>query len=292
MKLADYVVTEAGFGADLGLEKFIDIKCRKIGIAPDCAVLVATVRALKRQGGVSGDALNAENVAAIEKGFANLARHVENIRKFRLQTVVCLNRFSADSPAETAAVERLCRSIGTDCVSADHWARGSIGAVALARAVVRLIDNDNPPAPVQPIYPDDLSLWKKTQTIAREMYRADDIIGDQKVRDGISRVRGSRLWIVTRLYRENPVQFHDRSGAPGCPTKPCCSDPGGPPCGRRGVRGGHLRQRYDNAGAAQSAGGEQYRRYGGRPDHGTILRTTSGAIEGGVRQCRQMYCPP
>ena len=217
MKLADYVVTEAGFGADLGLEKFIDIKCRKIGIAPDCAVLVATVRALKRQGGVSGDALNAENVAAIEKGFANLARHVENIRKFRLQTVVCLNRFSADSPAETAAVERLCRSIGTDCVSADHWARGSIGAVDLARAVVRLIDNDNPPAPVQPIYPDDLSLWKKTQTIAREMYRADDIIGDQKVRDRFREFEDRGFGSLPVCIAKTPYSFTTdpaRRGAP------------------------------------------------------------------------------
>ena len=178
--LADYVVTEAGFGTDLGLEKFIDIKCRATGIVPDCAVLVATVRALKMHGGIEADSLGAENVAAVEEGFANLVRHVDNIRRFGLPGVVCLNRFSADTPGEVAAVERLCESIGIECVTADHWAQGSAGAVDLAEAVVSLVEGS--PGELHPLYPDDISLWEKTRTIAREMYGADDIDADPEVR--------------------------------------------------------------------------------------------------------------
>jgi formate--tetrahydrofolate ligase len=181
LRLADYVVTEAGFGADLGAEKFMNIKCRKSGLQPDCAVVVATIRALKMHGGVPKEGLTEENVAAIEKGFANLSRHVENVRKFGVPVVVSVNRFSADTAAESAAVQKLCQSLEVECVTTDHWALGGPGAEALAQAVLKTIASS--PVRFTLLYPDDMPLWKKTQTIAREMYGADDIIGDQKVRD-------------------------------------------------------------------------------------------------------------
>ena len=181
LKLADYVVTEAGFGADLGAEKFLDIKCRKAGLKPDCAVVVATIRALKMHGGVKKDALSQENVGAVEKGFANLARHIENVRKFGVPVVVGVNRFSADTAAEADMLKSLCAKLEVECVTSDHWARGSQGAVDLASAVVKLMETT--PSHFQPLYSDDLTLWKKAQTIAREIYGADDIIADQKIRD-------------------------------------------------------------------------------------------------------------
>jgi formate--tetrahydrofolate ligase len=181
LKLADYVVTEAGFGADLGAEKFLDIKCRKAGLKPDCAVVVATIRALKMHSGVKKEALKQEDAAAVEKGFANLARHIENVRKFGVPVVVCVNRFSADSASESAMLQSLCAKLEVECVTSDHWARGGEGATDLAHAVVKTIETR--PSKFQPLYPDDMPLWKKAQTIAREMYAADDIIGDQKIRD-------------------------------------------------------------------------------------------------------------
>ena len=181
LKLADYVVTEAGFGADLGAEKFMDIKCRKAGLKPDCAVVVATIRALKMHGGVPKDGLKQENVAAVEKGFANLARHIENVRKYGVPVVVCVNRFSADTPAESEMLKALCEKLEVACITSDHWAKGSEGAVDLANAVIKTVETI--PSKFHPIYPDDMPLWKKAQTIAREMYGADDIIGDQKIRD-------------------------------------------------------------------------------------------------------------
>jgi len=181
LKLADYVVTEAGFGADLGAEKFMDIKCRKAGLKPDCAVIVATIRALKMHGGVAKSSLGTEDVAAVEKGFANLGHHLENIKKFGVPVVVCVNRFSKDTPAEMDALKGLCTRAGVDCVVSDHWASGGAGAADLAHAVVKTIETR--PSKFQVLYPDDLSLWKKAQTIARDIYGAEDIIADQKVRD-------------------------------------------------------------------------------------------------------------
>src|SRR5687767_9877454 len=168
LKLGDYVVTEAGFGADLGAEKFLDIKCRKAGLKPDCTVIVATIRALKMHGGVLKADLNKENVAAVEKGFANLSRHIENVRKYGLPVVVCINRFSADTPAEMGALRALCAKHEAECVVSDHWARGGEGAKDLGNAVLKAIDTQ--PTEFQVLYPDDLTLWKKAQTIVREIY--------------------------------------------------------------------------------------------------------------------------
>ena len=180
MKLADYVVTEAGFGADLGAEKFFDIKCRKTGLNPDCAVIVATIRALKMHGGVAKDDLKNENVAALEAGFANLKRHIENVRKFGVPAVVSVNRFITDTDAEMAKLLELSEAEGTRCVEANHWAEGGAGAEGVARAVVETIETT--PSNFNPLYPDDMPLLQKVRTIAREIYRADDIQADDAIR--------------------------------------------------------------------------------------------------------------
>ncbi len=180
LKLADYVVTEAGFGADLGAEKFFDIKCRKAGLAPAAAVLVATVRALKMHGGVAKDALKHEDPDAVHRGFANLDRHVRNLRKFGVPPVIAVNRFSADTEAEMAMLRTLCDGIGVRCVVADHWAQGGAGAEDLARAVVEQVETM--PARFRPLYPDDLPPWDKLCTIATEIYDAGEVTADAAVR--------------------------------------------------------------------------------------------------------------
>jgi formate--tetrahydrofolate ligase len=184
LKLADYVVTEAGFGADLGAEKFIDIKCRKTGLTPDCVVLVATIRALKMHGGVKKEDLKSENLKALESGMANLQRHVENIQKFGLVPVVSINRFSADTDAEIALVKESCKKLGVEAVMADHWAMGGEGAADAARAVVKAIDSGK--SKLKLLYPDDMPLLEKVRTIAKEIYRAKDISADKPVRDQLA----------------------------------------------------------------------------------------------------------
>ncbi len=181
LKLADYVVTEAGFGADLGAEKFIDIKCRKAGLSPDCVVIVATIRALKMHGGVKKDELKKEDLKALEIGMANLARHVENVKKFGLPAVVSINRFSADSEAEIKLVRDACQKLGVEALMADHWAMGGEGAADVARAVVKTIDGNK--GKVKLLYPDDQSLFDKICTIAKEIYRASEVTADKAVKD-------------------------------------------------------------------------------------------------------------
>jgi formate--tetrahydrofolate ligase len=187
LKLADYVVTEAGFGADLGAEKFFDIKCRKAGIAPDAVVVVATVRALKMHGGVARDGLREENVAALEKGFANLARHLANIRQFGVPAVVSVNRFSADTPREHAKLQELCAAAGVKAVIADHWAQGGEGAAELARTVVDLAESGQ--ADFRYLYPDEMPLLEKVRTIAQRIYGAHDIEADKPVQDEFARLQ-------------------------------------------------------------------------------------------------------
>jgi formate--tetrahydrofolate ligase len=181
MKISDYVVTEAGFGADLGAEKFFDIKCRKAGLAPDCVVLVATIRALKMHGGVTKDKLAAENLEALGKGMANLERHLSNIAKYGVPVVVAVNRFSADTEAERNLVITRCKALGAVAVESDHWASGGEGAEDLARQVVKTIDTQ--PSNFKPLYEDDMPLWDKVRTVAQEIYGADNIIADKKVRN-------------------------------------------------------------------------------------------------------------
>jgi formate--tetrahydrofolate ligase len=181
LKLADYVVTEAGFGADLGAEKFLDIKCRKAGLKPDCVVIVATIRALKMHGGVAKNDLKKEDLKALELGMANLERHIENVKKFGLPAVVSINRFSADTDAEIALVKERCKALGVEALMADHWAMGGEGATDVARAVVKVIDEGK--ADLKFIYPDDMPLFDKVRAIAREIYRADDATADKAVKD-------------------------------------------------------------------------------------------------------------
>ena len=173
LKLADVVVTEAGFGADLGAEKFFNIKCRQSGLRPDAVVLVATVRALKMQGGVAKADLGTPNVAALERGAANLARHIENLQKFGLTPVVAINHFIKDSAEELAALKAVCDRYGARCAVARHWAEGGAGAEELAREVEAQLAES--PAKVQLLYPDDMPLAQKIETVAREIYRADGI---------------------------------------------------------------------------------------------------------------------
>jgi formate--tetrahydrofolate ligase len=184
LKLADYVVTEAGFGADLGLEKFIDIKCRKVGIAPDCVVLVATIRALKMHGGVKKEELKTENLEALKAGFANLQRHIENVHKFGLPVLVSINRFSQDTDAEIDLVKTQCAKLGVEALMADHWAQGGEGATDVARAVVKLADQGRPK--LKFLYEDEMPLIDKIRAVATQVYRAKDIAVDKSVRDQLT----------------------------------------------------------------------------------------------------------
>ena len=179
LKLADYVVTEAGFGADLGAEKFFDIKCRKAGIAPSAVVIVATVRALKMHGGVAKDDLKAENAAAVAKGCDNLKRHIENVNKFGVPAVVAVNKFITDTDAEVAEVQKAAESMGTKAFLCTHWSDGGKGTEQLAHHVVKVIDEGK--ANFKPLYPDDMKLRDKVKTIAQEIYRAADISCDATV---------------------------------------------------------------------------------------------------------------
>ena len=180
LKLSDYVVTEAGFGADLGAEKFFNIKCRKAGLSPKAAVIVATVRALKMHGGVAKGDLGAENVEAVRAGCANLARHVRNVKSFGVPAVVAINQFINDTQAEMEAVTAAVEELGAKAIIASHWANGSAGTEELARHVVDLVEHGG--AQFAPIYDDDMLLWDKVRTIATHLYGADDIIADDKVR--------------------------------------------------------------------------------------------------------------
>lgn len=180
LKLCDYVVTEAGFGADLGAEKFFDIKCRKAGLRPDAAVIVATVRALKMHGGVAKDDLKGENVEAVQRGCANLRRHIDNVRKFGVAPVVAINRFITDTDAELQAVMQAAQDAGTQAFVCTHWADGGKGIEALARHVADVADSGK--ADFKPLYPDSLPLWDKVRLIATEIYGAADIAADASVR--------------------------------------------------------------------------------------------------------------
>jgi len=183
LKLVDYVVTEAGFGADLGAEKFFNILCRKSGLRPDVVVLVATVRALKFHGGVAVEQLGGEDVAAVERGVDNLRQHIDNVHRFRLPVVVAINRFAGDSAAEIDAIQRKCDYLGVGVIPCSNWADGGAGAEALAHAVVERVEQHS--GDFQLLYPDELPLWQKIRTIAQTIYGADDILADKRLRDKI-----------------------------------------------------------------------------------------------------------
>ncbi len=181
LKLADYVVTEAGFGADLGAEKFMNIKCRKGELAPSAVVLVATVRAMKMNGGVLKNDLGAENVDAVKSGCANLGRHIENLKSFGVPVVVAINHFVSDTDAEIDAVKAYVEGQGSEAILCKHWAHGSAGVTELATRVAEIADADM--ANFAPIYPDEMGLFEKIETVAKRIYRADEVLADKKIRD-------------------------------------------------------------------------------------------------------------
>ena len=215
LKLADYVVTEAGFGADLGGEKFLDIKCRKAGIEPSCAVLVATIRALKMHGGVKKEDLKKEDLKALEAGMSNLQRHVENTRKFGLEPAISINRFSADSAAEIDLVKTACAKLGVECHMADHWAMGGEGAADVARAVVNVCDSGK--SKLKMLYPDDMPLIEKIRTIAREIYRAKDISVDKSVRDQLTSFEAMGYGKAPICVAKTQYSFSTNPDAKGAP---------------------------------------------------------------------------
>ena len=184
LKLSDYVVTEAGFGADLGAEKFLNIKCRKAGLSPSVVVLVATVRAMKMNGGVARADLGTENVDAVKAGCANLGRHIENLKSFGVPVVVAVNHFLGDTDAEVAALQDYVSAQGSEAIISRHWELGSKGSAELATRVAEIADSDS--SNFAPIYPDDMPLFEKIETIAKHIYRADEVLADKKIRDQLA----------------------------------------------------------------------------------------------------------
>ncbi|MCH9806966.1 MAG: formate--tetrahydrofolate ligase [Alphaproteobacteria bacterium] len=216
LKMCDYVVTEAGFGADLGAEKFFDIKCRMAGLKPQAVVLVATIRALKMHGGVAKDELKNENVEAVKKGVENLKRHLENLRKFGVPPVVAINKFVNDTDAEVEAVKDAAESVGTKAFLANHWAEGGAGVVDLAQHVVELADSGQ--ASFKPIYPDDMPLWEKIETIATEIYRADSIAGSPAVRNQVKDLQDAGYGHLPICVAKTQYSFSTDPTARGAPT--------------------------------------------------------------------------
>jgi formate--tetrahydrofolate ligase len=217
LKLADYCVTEAGFGADLGAEKFIDIKCRKAGLRPDAVVIVATVRALKYHGGVDVKEVNKENLAALEKGIANLERHVNNVRNhYGLPCVVSINRFNFDTPAEIELLKKKMAHHEAPVLLATHWADGGKGAEAVARAVVNLIEKV--PTDFKFVYPDEMPLWDKIKTIATKIYGAADVTADSKVRAQIKKLQEDGYGRYPICVAKTQYSFSADAGLRGAPS--------------------------------------------------------------------------
>ena len=216
LKLADYVVTEAGFGADLGAEKFFDIKCRKAGIAPDAAVVVATIRALKMHGGVAAASLTEQNIDAVHCGLVNLGRHLDNLEKFGVPTVVAINAFTTDTPEEISAVQSYCSARGTTAVECTHWSQGSAGAELLARSVVDLIEQDR--ASFRFLYPDNMGLWEKIETIAQEVYGAKEATTSPAVRRQIEQFEDFGFGMYPVCMAKTQYSFSADPARRGAPT--------------------------------------------------------------------------
>ncbi|RVU20997.1 formate--tetrahydrofolate ligase [Methylobacterium oryzihabitans] len=217
LRLADYAVTEAGFGADLGAEKFLDIKCRQAGLAPSAVVIVATVRALKMHGGVAKSALGAENVEALERGFANLARHVENVRRFGLPVVVAVNHFHADTEAEHAALKALCRDrLDVEAITCRHWAEGGAGAEDLARAVVALAEGGG--RVPHYAYPEEAPLAEKIRTIAQTLYGAADVQIESKAAAKLAQFEAAGHGRLPVCMAKTQYSFSTDPGLMGAPS--------------------------------------------------------------------------
>ena len=207
LKLADYVITEAGFGADLGAEKFLDIKCRMAGLKPDAVVLVATVRALKYNGGVAKADLGAENVEALKKGIVNLEKHIENLQKYKVPVVVTLNRFITDSPAELAFVKEFCEARGAEFALSDVWEKGGDGGVELANKVLETLETKE--SFFEPIYKDELSLKEKIETIAKEIYGAGSVTYDPSAEKAIAKIEAMGFGNVPVCMAKNQYSLSD-----------------------------------------------------------------------------------
>ena len=215
LRLADYVVTEAGFGADLGAEKFFDIKCRQAGLAPDAAVIVATIRSLKMNGGVAKSDLGREDVEALRRGCANLGRHLENVRRFGVPTMIAINAFSQDTDAEIAELRAFARREQVDIALCRHWADGGAGAEDLAQKVVALVGAGD--SRFAPLYPDSLSLWDKMETVARQIYRAGRVTADKRVRTQLIRWQKAGFGHLPVCMAKTQYSFStdpERLGAP------------------------------------------------------------------------------
>ncbi|MEL6479931.1 MAG: formate--tetrahydrofolate ligase [Pseudomonadota bacterium] len=216
LKLADYVVTEAGFGADLGAEKFYDIKCRMAGLSPKAAVIVATVRAMKMNGGVAKADLGAENVDAVKAGCANLGRHIENMQKFGVPIVVGINHFVTDTDAEVEAIKAYCAEKGVEAVLNKHWAHGGAGIKETAEKVVELIEGGT--AAYKPLYPAEMGLFEKIETVAKEIYRADSVIADSKVKDQLKAWEDAGYGHFPVCMAKTQYSFTTDGGRRGAPT--------------------------------------------------------------------------
>ncbi len=216
LKLAEYVVTEAGFGADLGAEKFFDIKCRKAGISPSVAVIVATIRALKMHGGVAKDKLGTPNPAAVKEGLSNLGRHLENVAKFGVPTVVAINHFISDTDEEMQVIVDFCKERGVQAIPCRHWAQGSAGASDLAKAVVAIAEEGR--ALFRPLYEDKLPLWDKIKLVATEIYRAGDVTADASVMNRIKQFEADGYGNFPICMAKTQYSFSTDPDAKGAPT--------------------------------------------------------------------------
>jgi formate--tetrahydrofolate ligase len=216
MKLSEYTVTEAGFGADLGAEKFLDIKCRKAGITPSAVVIVATIRALKLHGGVPLKDVNNENLEAVAKGVENLKKHIENIHQFGLPVVVAVNKFVTDTDEEVKTVQAKCDYLGVQVIEANHWADGGKGAIELAEAVVELVENHE--NDFHYLYEDEMPLWDKVKTIAQKIYGADNIQGDQKLRDSFTALEAAGYGNLPICMAKTQYSFSTDPALKGRPT--------------------------------------------------------------------------
>ena len=215
LKLGEYVVTEAGFGADLGAEKFFDIKCRKAGLKPSAAVIVATVRAMKMNGGVAKADLGTENVAAVQKGCPNLGRHIGNVKSFGVPVVVAINHFYSDTDAEIAAVKAYVKEQGAEAILCKHWAQGGAGIEDLAHKIVEMAET---PSNFAPIYPDDMPLFQKIETIAKRIYHADDVIADKSIRDQLKTWEAAGYGHLPICIAKTQYSFTTDPSVRGAPT--------------------------------------------------------------------------
>jgi formate--tetrahydrofolate ligase len=216
LKLGEYVVTEAGFGADLGAEKFFDIKCRKAGLKPAAAVIVATVRAMKMNGGVAKADLGAENVEAVQKGCPNLGRHIANVKSFGVPVVVAINHFYSDTEAEVQAVKDYVAQQGAEAILCKHWAEGSAGTVDLAKKVVQLAESGT--ANFAPLYPDEMPLFQKIETIAKRIYHADEVLADKSIRDQLKAWEAAGYGNLPVCMAKTQYSFTTDPNVRGAPT--------------------------------------------------------------------------